>query len=236
MSQTSPALDLTVLFNGFKPLFQALSPGRRQPALLRDHPGLPGRGRHARGAARPHRVGDLDAGRPRPGDRQPDRQPQRRCSTTSATATTSSTDADHDVPAASSAASRHDREAILGSLDQISQLSVQTADLVSGHPHSRSSATSTSCAAVAANLDQQQGRARPRPAGAADQAEQGRPHRHLRLVVQLLPLRLPRPGPAARHREASIPSTTRPDRTGATSDEPPHDIARCAPDPAGTPE
>jgi phospholipid/cholesterol/gamma-HCH transport system substrate-binding protein len=27
VSQTSPALDLTVLFNGFKPLFQALSPG-----------------------------------------------------------------------------------------------------------------------------------------------------------------------------------------------------------------
>ena len=26
MSRTSPALDLTVLFNGFKPLFQALSP------------------------------------------------------------------------------------------------------------------------------------------------------------------------------------------------------------------
>ena len=26
VSQTSPALDLTVLFNGFKPLFQALSP------------------------------------------------------------------------------------------------------------------------------------------------------------------------------------------------------------------
>jgi phospholipid/cholesterol/gamma-HCH transport system substrate-binding protein len=27
LSQTSPALDLTVLFNGFQPLFQALSPG-----------------------------------------------------------------------------------------------------------------------------------------------------------------------------------------------------------------
>ncbi len=40
-------------------------PGRHQPALLRDRPGLPGRGRHAREPARPHRLGDQHAGRPR---------------------------------------------------------------------------------------------------------------------------------------------------------------------------
>ena len=34
VAQTSPALDLTVLFNGFKPLFQALSPDGHQPALV----------------------------------------------------------------------------------------------------------------------------------------------------------------------------------------------------------
>ena len=53
----------------------------------------------------------------------------------------------------------------------------------------RSSRTSSSCAGFAGNLDEQQGRARPRAPGAADQARQGRPHRHLRLLVQLLPLR-----------------------------------------------
>ena len=60
---------------------QAAVPGavahRHQPALLRDRPGLPGRGRHARGAARAHRLGDLDPRRPRPGDRRAHRQPQR---------------------------------------------------------------------------------------------------------------------------------------------------------------
>ena len=77
LSTAPPALDLTVLFNGFKPLFEALSPGRRQQAVLRDHPGLPGRGRHPRGPAAPHRVGHHDARQPRPGDRRPHRQPQR---------------------------------------------------------------------------------------------------------------------------------------------------------------
>ena len=44
--------------------------GRHQQALLRDHPGLPGRGRHPRGPARAHRLGDQHARRPRPGDRR----------------------------------------------------------------------------------------------------------------------------------------------------------------------
>ena len=52
VAQTSPALDLTVLFNGFKPLFEALTPSDINQLSLRDRPGLPGRGRHARGAAR----------------------------------------------------------------------------------------------------------------------------------------------------------------------------------------
>ena len=52
-------------------------PDRRQQARLRDHPGLPGRGRHARGPARAHRLGDQHAGRPRPDHRRAHRQPQR---------------------------------------------------------------------------------------------------------------------------------------------------------------
>ena len=42
ISRTQPALDLTVLFNGFKPLFAGTLARRRQPAVLRDRQGLPG--------------------------------------------------------------------------------------------------------------------------------------------------------------------------------------------------
>ena len=42
VSQTTPALDLPCCSNRFKPLFQALSPGRREPAVRRDRPGVPG--------------------------------------------------------------------------------------------------------------------------------------------------------------------------------------------------
>ncbi len=60
VTQTSPALDLTVLFNGFKPLFQALSPADLNKLSYEVDPGVPGGGRHAGGAARPHRLGDPD--------------------------------------------------------------------------------------------------------------------------------------------------------------------------------
>ena len=50
--------------------------GGHQQAVLRDRPGLPGRGRHARGAAAAHRLGDRHARRPRRGHRRPDREPQ----------------------------------------------------------------------------------------------------------------------------------------------------------------
>ena len=47
-AQTQPALDLTVLFNGFKPLFAALNPEDVNQLRLRDHPDAAGRGRHRR--------------------------------------------------------------------------------------------------------------------------------------------------------------------------------------------
>ena len=77
LARTAPALDLTVLFNGFKPLFEALSPADVNKLRLRDHHRLPGRGRDAREPAGPHRVGHHDAGRPRPDHRRAHRQPQR---------------------------------------------------------------------------------------------------------------------------------------------------------------
>ena len=44
MERTEPALDLTVLFNGFKPLFAGPVADRHQQALRRGDLGLPGRG------------------------------------------------------------------------------------------------------------------------------------------------------------------------------------------------
>ena len=90
-SQTQPALNLTELFNGFQPLFQALQPGRDQRPLDEPGQGAPGRGRHHRRADEPHRLADQHPGRPRPAHRRRDRQPVARCSRPSTTATTSST-------------------------------------------------------------------------------------------------------------------------------------------------
>ena len=92
---------------------------------------------------------------------------------------------------------KDDREAILGSLDQISALSVETADLVTGirEPFVEDI---KQLRTLRGQPRPEQGRARPGPAGAADQAEQGRPDRDLRLLVQLLPVRVQGPGAAAR--------------------------------------
>ena len=96
---------------------------------------------------------------------------------------------------------------------------METAGLVDGHP--RAVRRGHPAAAPARRQPrQQQGRARPGAPGAADQAQQGRPHRDLRLVVQLLPVRLHRAGsrlPGARRSSSGRLQHRR--RAGATSDE-----------------
>ena len=130
-ASTSPALDLTVLFNGFKPLFQALSPSDVNELSYEIIQVFQGQG------------GTLDG---------------LLAHTASVTQTLAHRDQvigslitnlnsvlDHVGPAANRQLNqlittlqhfvgglKHDRGAILGSLDQISQLSTQTADLVSG--------------------------------------------------------------------------------------------------------
>ena len=207
-------------------------PGGRQPALLRDRPGLPGRGRHARGPAVAHRLGDLDAGRPRPADRRPDRQPRpgprpRRRPRRPALR------ADRDLPPVRARA--EDRPAGDPRLARPDLLALgRDRRAWSPASASRSSATSTSCAASPATLDK-------------NKAELDR-------ALQVLPIKLDKVGRTAIYgswfnfylcefkgracraaRSGSRSRDYRPDRTGATSDEPPHDIARCAPDPAGAP-
>ncbi len=130
LARTSPALDLSVLFNGFKPLFQALSPADVNKLAYELIQVFQGEG------------GTLDA------------LLQRTASVTNTLA-----DRDDVIGALITNLNRtlvilgdrddelssllvqlrkfvgglsQDREAILGSLDQISALSVQTADLVTG--------------------------------------------------------------------------------------------------------
>lgn len=130
ISQTTPALDLTVLFNGFKPLFQALSPADINKLSYEIVQVFQGEGGTLEGllsstasvtstlASRDQVIGELIDNLNEVLDHVGDRDDQlSRLITTFRTFVGGLKD---------------DRKAILGSLDQISELSVQTADLVSG--------------------------------------------------------------------------------------------------------
>jgi phospholipid/cholesterol/gamma-HCH transport system substrate-binding protein len=129
-SHTSPALDLTVLFNGFKPLFQALSPADVNELSYEIIQVFQGQGGTLNGmlahtasitqtlADRDrvigHLITNLNSVLAHVGDRN--RQLNQLITTF------------RDFVGGL----KRDRGAILGSLDQISNLTVQTADLVSG--------------------------------------------------------------------------------------------------------
>jgi phospholipid/cholesterol/gamma-HCH transport system substrate-binding protein len=130
VSQTSPALDLTVLFNGFKPLFQALSPADLNKLSYEIIQVFQGEGGTLEGllahtasvtqtlAARDEVIGQLIDNLNEVLDHIGDRDDQlTELIKTFRTFVGGLKD---------------DREAILGSLDQISQLSAETAGLVSG--------------------------------------------------------------------------------------------------------
>ena len=131
IARTAPALDLTVLFNGFKPLFQALTPADINQLSYEIDPGVPGRGRHAREPAGPHRVGDQHAGRPRPGDQRPDRQPQRGARPRRRPRRAAQP-ADHDLPHVRRRPQAATATRSSARWTRSPQLSVQTAALVKG--------------------------------------------------------------------------------------------------------
>jgi phospholipid/cholesterol/gamma-HCH transport system substrate-binding protein len=130
VSQTSPALDLTVLFNGFKPLFQALSPSDLNKLSYEIIQVFQGEGGTLEGllahtasvtqtlAARDEVIGELIDNLNQVLDHIGDRDDQ-----LSELIKTFRTFI---------GGLKNDRQAILGSLDQISELSSQTAGLVSG--------------------------------------------------------------------------------------------------------
>ncbi|GAA1796922.1 MCE family protein [Nocardioides hankookensis] len=130
VAQTSPALDLTVLFNGFKPLFQALSPADINQLSYEIIQVFQGEGGTLEGllshtasvtstlAGRDQVIGELIDNLNSVLDHIGDRDDQ-----LSQLITTFRTFV---------GGLKDDRQAILGSLDDISELSVQTAGLVSG--------------------------------------------------------------------------------------------------------
>ena len=130
VSHTSPALDLTVLFNGFKPLFQALSPSDVNELSYEIIQVFQGQGGTLNGmlahtasitqtlANRDQVIGDLITNLNSVLDHVGQRNRQLNDLITTFQQFVGGL--------------KKDRGAILGSLDQISNLSVQTADLVSG--------------------------------------------------------------------------------------------------------
>ncbi len=130
VDKTSPALDLTVLFNGFKPLFQALSPSDLNKLSFEVIQVFQGEGGTLESlldhtasvtqtlASRDQVIGDLIENLNDVLDHIGDRDEQLTELIKSFQVFIGGL--------------KDDREAILGSLDQISALSVQTADLVDG--------------------------------------------------------------------------------------------------------
>ncbi len=130
VARTSPALDLTVLFNGFKPLFQALSPAdinQLSYEIVQVFQGEGGTLESLLGhtasltntlASRDEVISALITNLNEVLDHLADRDDQLSQLVVSLRTFVSGL--------------KDDREAILGSLNQISDLSVQTADLVKG--------------------------------------------------------------------------------------------------------
>ena len=130
ISQTSPALDLTVLFNGFKPLFQALSPDDINQLSYEIVQVFQGEGGTLEGllastasvtqtlADRDQVIGDLITNLDRVLARLGDRDDQLSELIINFRTFVGGL--------------KTDRQAILSSLDQISELSVETAGLVEG--------------------------------------------------------------------------------------------------------
>ena len=130
VDKTSPALDLTVLFNGFKPLFQALSPSDLNKLSFEVIQVFQGEGGTLESlldhtasvtqtlASRDQVIGDLIENLNDVLDHIGDRDEQLTELIKSFQVFIGGL--------------KDDRQAILGSLDQISALSVQTADLVDG--------------------------------------------------------------------------------------------------------
>ena len=195
LDRTTPALDLTVLFNGFKPLFAAMSPADVNKLAFELIQVFQGEGGTLEGlldrtasvtttlAARDELIGDLIANLNETLVTVGDRDEQL-------------SDLIIQLRRFISGLSK-DRQAILGlaGLD----LRAGGGDLRPGDRHPPRPDQGRHRAAQGHRQPApQRARARPGDQGAADQAREGGPHRDLRLVVQLLPVRLHRTGPSAR--------------------------------------
>ena len=145
-----------------------------------------GEGGNFNGLLQQHRVADQHAGRPRPGDRRPDRQPQRRAGHARRPRQAAQR-ADHRVQGRSWAGWSRTRTRSWARWTRSPAWPTRP-------PTSPSASARRSCEdvkglrQVATQPEQGPRRDRPGAADPADQAHQDRPHRDLRLVLQLLPV------------------------------------------------
>ena len=195
VERTSPALDLTVLFNGFKPLFQALSPddiNKLSYEIVQVFQGEGGTLESLLGhtasitqtlADRDAVIGDLIDNLDFVLEHVADRDDQL------SSLITNFRDPGHGPEGRP----RGDPELARRHLRAV------RADRRSGQGHPGAVRRGHQAAApLRRQHRQEQGRARPGPAGAADQAQQDRADGDLRFVVQLLPVRVQGPRDAAR--------------------------------------
>ena len=129
-TRTQPALDLTVLFNGFKPLFAALSPQDVNQLSGEIIQVLQGEGGTINSLLAHTASLTSTARRPRRRDRPDHHQPQRRARHGRRRATTSSTSCSVQLQRFVSGLSA-DRVAIGSSLANINELAADTAGLLS---------------------------------------------------------------------------------------------------------
>ena len=209
VAQTQPALDLTVLFNGFKPFFEALSPDDINKLSYEIVQVFQGEG------------GTLE-------------------SLLGSTASLTQTLADRDQVIGDLLDNlTYVLDHVADRDQQLGRLIVSFQDLVTRpqgrprgdpllarrhlgprgrdrRPHRRHPRAvrprHPPGPAAPRGARPQQGRDRPRAPGDADQDQQVRPHRHLRIVVQLLPVPLQGQGPDRRRRLVQPAYTTGADR------------------------
>ena len=207
LAQTKPALDLTTLFGGFRPLLQALSPADMNRVSFEIIQVFQGEGGTVESLL--NHVASLTelAGRQGRRHRQRDRQPQHRAWAASPPATSSCPDLIVSLQQFVTGLAG-DRDAIFNSLQTIDTLATTTSGFLERRPPA-AGRRHPGAGRPVGQPRRQRRRARGLPAARPDEDRPDHPHRHQRQLVQLLHVQrvgLRRP-PGHRARTAPRPAS-----------------------------